>query len=86
MLKLFWPAWVTRLAKGWPMDLETLNFLCVLYSPVPTSSVRVKALSLIADPYLTVKIGCNIGKILKITGQIAQFKRVHISIISQRVL
>ena len=51
-----------------------LNFLCVLYAPVPTSPVRMKALPLIADPYLTVKFGCNIGKILKFTGQIALFK------------
>ena len=56
------------------MDLETLIFLCVLYTPVPTSPVRTKALPVIADPYLTVKFGCNIGKILKFTGQIALFK------------
>ena len=57
------------------MDLETINFLCVLYTPVPTSPVRMKALPLTADPYLTVKFGCNIGKILKFAGQIALFKR-----------
>ena len=56
------------------MDLETLIFLCVLYTPVPTSPVRTKALPVIADPYLTVKFGCNIGKFLKFTGQIALFK------------
>ena len=56
------------------MDVETINFLCVLYIPVPTCPVRMKALPLIADPYLTVKIGCNIGNILKFTGQIALFK------------
>ena len=56
------------------MDLETLNFLCVLYTPVPTSPVRTKALPVIADPYLTVKFGWNIGKILKFTDQIALFK------------
>ena len=33
-----------------------------------------EGLTLIADPYLTVKFGCNIGKILKFTGQIALFK------------
>ena len=69
------------------MDLETLNFLCVLYTPVPTSPVRTKALPVIADPYLTVKSGCNIGKILKFTGQIALFKGgVNVSMISHRVL
>ena len=41
---------------------------------MPTSPVRMKALPLIADPYLTVKFGCNIGKILKFAGQIALFK------------
>ena len=56
------------------MDLETLNFLCLLYAPVPTSPVRMKVYPLIANPYLTVKIWCNIGKILKFTGQIALFK------------
>ena len=56
------------------MDLETLNFLCVLYTPVPTSPIRMKAQPLIADPHLTVKFGCSIGKILKFTGQIALFK------------
>ena len=56
------------------MDLETLNFLCVLYTPVPTSHIRMKAQPLIADPYLTVKFGCSTGKILKFTGQIALFK------------
>ena len=56
------------------MDVETLNLLCVLYTPVPTCPVRMKALPLIADPYLTVKFGWNIGKILKFTGQIALFK------------
>ena len=55
------------------MDLETINFLCVLYSHVPTSPVRMKAYPLIADPYLTVKFGYNIGNILKFTGQIALF-------------
>ena len=34
----------------------------------------MKALHLKADPYLTVKIGCNIGEILKFTGQITLFK------------
>ena len=68
------------------MDLEIFNFLCVLYTPVPTRPVRMKAYHLIADPYLTVKIGCNIGKILKITGQIALLKGVDVSMISQRVL
>ena len=56
------------------MDLETLTFLCVLYTHVPTSPVRMKAHPLIAYPYLTVKFGCNIGKILKFTGQIDLFK------------
>ena len=56
------------------MDLETLIFLCVLYTPVPTSPVRIQALPLIADPYLIVKFGWNIGKILKFSSQIAQFK------------
>ena len=56
------------------MDSKTLNFLCILYTPVPASPVRKKAYPLIADPYLTVKFGCNIGKILKFTGQIALFK------------
>ena len=77
---------MTRLALGCPMNLETLIFLCVLYSPVPTSPVRVKALPLIVDPYLPVKVGCNVGKIIKITGQIALFKGVHVSMLSQRVL
>ena len=54
--------------------VETLNFLCVLYTPVPTGPARMKALPLIADPYLTVKIRCNIGEILKLTGQITLFK------------
>ena len=39
------------------MDVETLSFLCVLYTPVPTGPARMKALPLIADPYLTVKFG-----------------------------
>ena len=56
------------------MDVETLNFLCVLYTPVPTSPVRMKALPLIADPYLTLKLGWNIEKILKFTRQIALFR------------
>ena len=56
------------------MDVETATFLYVLYAPVPTSPVRMKALPLIADPYLTVKCGWNIEKILKFTGQIALFK------------
>ena len=56
------------------MDLETLNFLCVLYTHLPTSPVRMKALPLKADPYLIVKFGWNIEKILKFTGQIALFK------------
>ena len=56
------------------MDVETLNFLCVLYTPVPTGPARIKALPLIADPYLTVKFRCKIGEILKFTGQIALFK------------
>ena len=56
------------------MDLETLNFLCLLYTPVPTSPVRIQALPLIADPYLIVKFGWNIGKILKFSSQIALFK------------
>ena len=34
----------------------------------------MKALHLKADPYLTVKFGWNIEKILKFTGQIALFK------------
>ena len=34
----------------------------------------MKALPLIADPYFSVKFGCNIGKIVKFTGQIALFK------------
>ena len=33
-----------------------------------------EGLPLTADPYLTVKFGCKIGKILKFTGQIALFK------------
>ena len=33
-----------------------------------------ESLTLTADPYLTVKIGCNIGEILKFTGQITLFK------------
>ena len=41
---------------------------------MPTSPVRTKALPVIADPYLTVKFGGNIGKSLKFTGQIALFK------------
>ena len=56
------------------MDVETFNFMCVLYAPVPTSPVRIKALPLIADPYLTVKCGWNIEKILKFTGQITLIK------------
>ena len=68
------------------MDLETLNFSCVLYSSVPTGPVRMKAQPWMADPYLTVKFGFYIGKILKIAGQIALFKGVHVSMISQRVL
>ena len=56
------------------MDLETLNFFCVLYTPLPTSPVRMKAIPLKADPYLTVKFGWNIEKSLKFTGQIALFK------------
>ena len=61
---------------GWPMDLETLNFLCVLYYTCAYQPCKNEGLPLIADPYLTVKFGCNIGKILKITGQIALFKGV----------
>ena len=53
------------------MDVETVSFLYVLYTPVATSPVRMKALPLIADPYLTVKFVWNIEKILKFTGQIA---------------
>ena len=68
------------------MDLETLNFLYVLYTHVHTYPVRMKAYPLLTDPYLTVKFGWNIEKILKFTGQIALFKGVHISTISQRVL
>ena len=56
------------------MDVETLNFLCVLYTPVLTGPVRMKVLPLIANPYLTVKFGCNIGNFLKFKGQIALFK------------
>ena len=56
------------------MDVETLNFLCVLYTPVPTSPAKNESLPLTADPYLTVKFGWNIEKILKFTGQIALFK------------
>ena len=33
-----------------------------------------ESLTLTADPYLTVKIRCNIGEILKFTGQITLFK------------
>ena len=35
----------------------------------------MKALPLIADPYLTVKFGWSIEKILKFTGKIALSKR-----------
>ena len=69
------------------MDLETLNFLYVLYTHVHTSPVRMKALPLIADPYLTVNFGWNIENILKFTGQIALFKDgAYFNDFSQRIV
>ena len=50
------------------MDLETLNFLCLLYTPVPTSPVRIQALPLIADPYLIVKFGVKYRQNFEIFG------------------
>ena len=44
-------------ALGVPTDLETLNFLCVLCTHVPTSPVRMKAYRLIAYPYLLSNLG-----------------------------
>ena len=70
--KSFWPAWVTRLGVtdgfgNFKLLVRTLH-TCA-YQPCKNES-----LTLTADPYLTVKFGWNIEKILKFTGQIALFK------------
>ena len=58
--KSFWPAWVTR--RGVTDGFGNFNLL-------------VRTLHTCAyQPYLTVKLGWNIEKILKFTGQIALFK------------
>ena len=70
--KSFWPAWVTRLGVTdgfWNFKLLVRTLHTCAYLPCKNES-----LTLTADPYLTVKIGCNIGEILKFTGQIALFK------------
>ena len=78
--KSFSPAWVPRLwvtngCGNFKLLVRTLR-TCA-YQPCKNES-----LTLTADPYLTVKIGCNVGKILKFMGQITLFKGVHVSMIS----
>ena len=70
--KSFWPAWVTRL--GVTDGFGNYQLLVWTLRTCAYQPCKNESLTLTADPYLTVKIGCNIGKILKFTGQIALFK------------
>ena len=70
--KSFWPAWVTRLSVT--DGFGNFKFLMRTLHTCAYPPCKNESLTLTADPYLTVKFGWNIEKILKFTGQIALFK------------